>query len=88
MKEVTAEEKIAFFKAMKKNNLSYREVPRTQEEMDNLVFVHNSATKQYYSIQKGTKLSDEEQIVTPLDIFSHISEDIDVITNEKDDYTM
>ena len=34
MKDITTEEKIAFFQAMKKNNLPYREEPRSKEEIE------------------------------------------------------
>ena len=88
MNEITTEEKIAFFQAMKKNNLPYREEPRSKDEIDNLVFVHNSSTKQYYSVKKGTKLSANETIVSSFDIFNNITKSIDVIVSESDDYTM
>lgn len=88
MKDITTEEKIAFFQAMKKNNLPYREEPRSKEEIEDLVFVHNSATKQYYSVKKGTKLSENETIVSSFDIFNNITKSIDVIVSESDDYTM
>ena len=88
MNEITTEEKIAFFQAMKKNNLPYREEPRSKDEIDNLVFVHNSSTKQYYSVKKGTKLSANETIVSSLDIFNNITKSVDVIVSESGDYTM
>ena len=88
MKGVTTEEMLAFYEAMKKNNLSYRTTPRSQEEIDNMVFVHNSATREYYSVKKGTVLSDKEKVVTPFDIFANMTKDIDVIYNENDDKTM
>ena len=88
MKEVTTEEKIAFFEAMKKNNLACRENPRTKEEIDNLVFVYNSTTKQYYSLDKNTQLSSDEERVSSFDIFAKITKGVDVIVNENDDYSM
>ena len=88
MKGITTEEMIAFYEAMERNNLSYRITPRTQEEIDNLVFVHNSATREYYSVKKGAMLADEEKVVTPFDIFANMTKDIDVIYNENDDQTM
>ena len=88
MNEITTEEKIAFFQAMKKNNLPYREEPRSKDEIDNLVFVHNSSTKQYYSVKKGTKLSANETIVSSLDIFNNITKSVDVLVNENDDHSM
>ncbi|MBE5738233.1 MAG: hypothetical protein E7354_00655 [Clostridiales bacterium] len=87
MKDVTPNETLAFFRAMEKNNIPYRATPRTKEEIDNLIFVHNSTTKEYYSLPKGTQLSPEETIVTSADIFAQITTGIDTIVNETDDFT-
>ena len=73
---------------MNLNNISYRDIPRTDEEIENLVFVYNSSTKQYYSLDTNSQLSPDEQIVTPIEIFSKISKNIDIITNPHDDYCM
>lgn len=88
MKKITTKELFAFFQAMNINNISYRDIPRNDEEIENLVFVYNSSTKQYYSLDTNSQLSPDERIVTPIEIFSKISKNIDIITNPHDDYCM
>ena len=88
MKKTTQNELMNFFMAMEKNNLSYRKEPLTVEEISNLIVVYNSATKEYYTLNKSSKLKPEEKIVTPFEIFANISKDIDVIKRENDDLVM
>ena len=88
MKKITQNELTNFFNAMKKNNLSYREEPRTQEEISNLIVVYNCATKQYYTLNKSSELKPEEKVVTPFEIFENITKDIDVVQRESDDLIM
>ncbi|MBQ7351920.1 MAG: hypothetical protein IJW59_03550 [Clostridia bacterium] len=88
MKEITQEELNAFFKAMERNNLSYRQTPRTKEEVENLMFVYNSSTKEYYTLEKGIGLSADEKIVTAREVFSNITRNIDAIKREDDEIVM
>ena len=82
MRDVTDAERIAFFQAMKQNNLSYRENPRTKEEVAELIVVYNSDKKHYYTLKKGTELSKDEKEVGPYEIFAHIVKDLDVVFSE------
>lgn len=77
-----------FFHCNGKNNLSYRKEPLTEEEICNLIVVYNSAIQQYYIHNKLCKLKPEEKIVTPFEIFSNISKDVNVIEREDDDVIM
>ena len=86
MSGVTNEEILAFFKVMDRYNLPYLTKPRSQECIDNLVCVYNSSTKEYYTIDKSTKLSENERVVSPNEIFSNISKDIDVLRNDSDEF--
>ena len=73
---------------MERNNLFYRQTPRTKEEVENLIFVYNSSTKEYYSLGKGIVLSADEKIVTAREVFSNITRNIDVIKREDDEIVM
>ena len=88
MKKTTQDELMNFFYAMGKNNLPYRKEPLTEEEISNLIVVYNSASKQYYTLNKSSILKPEEKIVTPFEIFANISKGIDVIKCEDDDLIM
>ena len=92
MRDVTEAERIAFFQAMKQNNLPYRETPRTKEEVAELIVVYNTTKKHYYTLKKGVELSKDEKEVGPYEIFAHIVKDLDIVFSEVEtsdnDYTM
>ena len=87
MQKPTMFELNAFFQAMDKNHLPYREVPLTEEEQKALIVIYNRKTKQYYTCPKDTQLSKDEKIVTPSKIFSRITKNIDIIKKD-DDFSM
>ncbi len=64
----------SFFKVCDKYGIPYRKTPRTKEEIENLVIVKNTLTKEYDLKDKDVKLGLFEKVVTPSEIFESISE--------------
>ena len=69
---ITEKELQAFFKICDKHGIPYRKTPRTKEEMNNMVIVHNSLTGEFDFRNKNIALKKFETIVTAKDTFNII----------------
>ena len=69
---ITEKELQAFFKICDMRGIPYRKTPRTKEETDNMIIVHNSLTGQFDVRNKNIPLKKFETIETAKDAFNII----------------